>query len=220
MATQWTNRRIDQALRELRDASRTQPVFSAEWEQVLETRVHREVDARFGVGAWHERILTDAYGYSRITDKKMDVHTVPVSVFGMLEELRVFFTRPAFALATMVVVVAGVLAYRQSTDSTLANRPRDPQTSSAVAVAPAVPFGEGTGFAVSVFGEALAVAPSGGVVPIRTAPASAPRYGVRRSTAIPINPAAGVFTTWGTSVFSDDEALTRPWEGGKYVFSS
>ena len=108
--------------------------------------------------------------------------------------------RPAFVFAGVIAVVVGAAMFRfQMLGDRPPARPPTVSTSAPVVRGVVADLTPGSGSAMSVF----SVATTDGAVPaVAPARSAAPRT-FRRSR--PLTPAEGVFTTWGTSVFSDQE---------------
>lgn len=188
----WSNRKIDEVFQRLGSAYELPPERSA----ALEARVRREVIARYG-------------GF--VVQLRPAVHTEAPTGRGML----VFF-RPALAFAAIAAIAVGVAVAVQRSGwwsrqaPVLLDAPRVASPTEIIASAGSIV--PGSGVAVSVFGvpqDLPSAAPS-----VQPAPRRIQRAGGRR-----LNPAAGVFSSWGESVFSEDEILQSDWEG-KNVFQS
>jgi len=197
----WNNHEINEALRRFGECYELPPERAA----ALESRVRREVIARYG-------------GFAVLAQPV--VHTPEVAVGGMLMFLR-GMVRPALAFAAVGVLVVGAVAAMRRLDG---GAPPPPNTAPVVqpeaVVTSAPPITPGSGALVSVFtisgsqGQTVP-APSATMSPI--APVSVRRRAYR--PARPLTPAEGVFTQWGTSVFSEEGRLQSDWEG-KSVFRS
>ncbi|MBI4449962.1 hypothetical protein HY634_02805 [Candidatus Uhrbacteria bacterium] len=170
--------------------------LTEEQHAAIAARVRREVIARYG-------------GF--VVQLRPTVHTEAPDGRGML----VFF-RPALAFAAIAAIAVGVTVAVQRSGwwsqqaPVLLDAPR--LTSPTEIIASAGPIVPGSGVAVSVFGapqDLPSAAPSAQPTPKRIQ-----RAGGRR-----LNPAAGVFSSWGESVFSEDEILQSGREG-KNVFQS
>lgn len=169
---------------------RETPVFSAEWERALAERVRRDVMARYG---------------SFIVPAPSAVHTTEQAPRGML----FLPLRLTGALGVAVVLAFGAFtAMRVGGDGdvrlpTISTSAPVVENSAELVVSP------GSGNALSVFSTVEAPAMPNR---IQNHPAVTPRPRA-------ITPAPGVFTTWGSSVFTEEERVKNAWEG-KNVFSS
>lgn len=160
----------------------------------FERRVHDAVVQRFGT-------------------TRMSLETQPSVGIGLFT-----FLRPAAAVGVFLLLVVGTIAsFRRSSDRTnsVPRTTEEPQASSDVVIAP--PSVEpGSGSMLSVFGQRIAVALE---VPVEASSVSA-RVRVRaivpRAVRAQVNPSPGVFTQWGTGVFSEEEIL-RSARDGKHV---
>ncbi|MDO8621950.1 MAG: hypothetical protein Q7R80_01850 [bacterium] len=127
---------------------------------------------------------------------------VPQSIGGL--------GRSALAFAVLgVLIVGGVVAMRRLGD-VRSNPSVEPAGSSVSVVAVAEPVMPGSGVSVSVFGATSQQPQAASMVLPQTVRSSRPSG--RR-----LNPAAGVFSQWGESVFSEEERL-RSDRVGKNVF--
>ncbi|MBI4450168.1 hypothetical protein HY634_03855 [Candidatus Uhrbacteria bacterium] len=119
--------------------------------------------------------------------------------------------RPALAFAVLgVLIVGGVVAMRRLRD--VRSIPSvEPAGSSVSVVAVAEPVVPGSGVSVSVFGAPVESRESRVESTLKVIPAA------RRTSGRRLNPAAGVFSQWGESVFSEEERL-RNERVGKNVF--
>lgn len=199
----WTNREINEALQRLGASYELPPERSA----ALESRIRREVIARYGR---FDVPLRGADSRQPIADsRQVGGARYPQGAFrwsGMLNILR-----PAFVFAVLgVLIVGGVVAMRRL-GGTRSMPSVEPVGSSVSVVAVAEPVLPGSGVGVSVFS-------ADSRQPIANSPSSSStRANVRRSGARRLNPAAGVFSQWGESVFSEEELL-RSERDGKNVY--
>ena len=163
--------------------------FTEEQYAALNARIRREIISRYG---------------SFAIPVRHDVHTSPRLVRGMMDLLR----PAAFALAGAAAVFALFVSVRSS--RVLPITVPGAEVPATVGKATVATLGNGASF--SVFGAT-------NVAPVTVVPATAPiaRPIIRRPR--PVTPAAGVFTTWGTGVFSPQEEMLRKAQGTN-VFSS
>lgn len=161
----------------------------------IEARVRRDVIARYGSFTMPARPV---------------VHTPELVRGGMLIFLR-GMVRPALAFAALGVLIVGVAAVMRQLDGGVLPPLTFAPVASSEAVVASAPITPGSGVALSVFGVA---APS--VQPQAPSRKPAASRSVRPK---PLTPAEGVFTQWGTSVFSEEGRLQSDWEG-KSVFNS
>jgi hypothetical protein len=183
MVKHRTTTTIDRAL----GAMRSMPAYDAAWEDRLMTRVRRDVHARFGSFV----VRTDTQDGHAPEGDRAAVHTMPFALRGMLELMR-----PAAALAIVVVSVIGFAVFTMSQSSTTGTLADGVQTSSMMYVA-SPDISPGSGSNLSVFGGTVASIPVDPIV-VQTRSFTRPAR---------INPASGVFSQWGTGVFSDQEVM-------------
>ncbi|MBI4434136.1 hypothetical protein HY632_05165 [Candidatus Uhrbacteria bacterium] len=148
---------------------------------------------------------------------------VPAIHMGtMLRRGMLMLWRPAAAFASVVVIMVSVMTVAEIGQRDAAHDARVvPQVSTSPIVTAGAPVTPGSGNGISVFGGTVAVvipedAPPA-EVPATIVPVRPPLPATRRSVRA-INPAPGVFTQWGTSVFSEEELLRT--QGRVGVFSS
>ena len=202
----WTNQRIDAALQRLAACYELPPDRSA----ALEARIRREVIARYGrfdVPMSDSRQPTAPTLGPEQADSRQAVvgGGYPQSAFrwsGMLNILR-----PALAFAVLGVLIVGGVVVMRRLGGVRSTPSVEPVGSSVSVVAIAAPVMPGSGVAVSVFAVPSVTAPS-----VQPATRRIQRSGGRR-----LNPAQGVFSQWGESVFSEEERLQGGREG-KSVF--
>lgn len=186
-------------LHEALHALRSYDPMTAAQHEALDTRIRREITSRFG---------------SFTVPERATVHTTGGEGRGMLVLLleqvlrgRIWTgLRPALVLASVAAFAVG------ATVAVVTNRPSDPvipvrspsvPAAPGVAVAPVIAeLSPGSGSAVSVF--AIAYAVPGAPAVRRNVRVGAPSF---RTIPKPVTPAAGVFTTWGSGVFSEQEIL-------------
>lgn len=158
----------------------------------LEARIRRDIIARYG---------------RFDVPMTAPIHTPEPARGGMLIFLRRM--RPALAFAVIGVLVVGAAVVMRKMGTAI-----KPELPSAVvtSVAPVVP---GSGAEVSVF---TVDAPAASATTSPAAPAPATRRAYRQP-AHPLTPSEGVFTQWGSSVFSEEELLKNR-RNGKNVFTS
>jgi len=184
----WTNREINEVLQRLGESYEFPPERSA----ALESRIRREVIARYG-----------RFNVSM----RPAVHISEPARGGML-----VFLRPVLAFAVLgVLIVGGVVVMRSISGGVRSVRSSEESAVSSVSVvAVADPVVAGSGTALSVF----AVSPDAPFAVPGSQPTTGrmPRSGGRR-----LNPAQGVFSRWGESVFSEEGVLQNSREG-KNVF--
>lgn len=195
----WTNREINEALQRLGASYELPPERSA----ALEARIRREVIARYG------RFAVPMH--QPIADSRKPIEAgYPQAAFrwsGMLNVLR-----PAFVFAVLGVLIIGGVVVMRRFGGARSMPSVEPVGSSVSVVAVAEPVLPGSGVAVSVFS-------ADSRQPIANSPSSSStRANVRRSGARRLNPAAGVFSQWGESVFSEEEIMRNERDGKNVYF--
>ena len=182
----WTKHMMSDTLRRLGE----EHTLTRAQSHALEMRVRSEVVARFG--SMHVALAPIAE----------DHVVMPQGVRGVLRML----LRPAAAFAAIAAVFVGAIVVLQAPSGSRATPEVAGRISTTAVVANTTPVVPGSGTSLTVFPGVIADARTTPAAPIR---ATTPGSGrVFRGTAVRnVNPTPGVFTQWGTHVFTDDEVL-------------
>lgn len=171
----------------------SQPAFSREWEERLEARVRREIITRYGSFA-----LPVRSGVQLSSSPALNLSSSPAF---WLFSLKGMFLQPAMAFASIAAIAIGIGVFQLVSHG---GSERAPTVSMSEPIARPAVVAEilpGSGSALSVF-----------ILSQNTAEAQAStsvKSGKTWRKSQPLNPAAGVFTNWGTNVFSKEELMRQ-----------
>lgn len=176
----------------------------------IAAHVRRAVDARVG-------------GFASVQTRDTQSVVPAIHMGAMLRRGMLGLWRPAVALTSITVIVASAMTIAEIGQRDAAREARAlPRVAASPTVTAAAPVVPGSGNDLSVFGGTVAVVvPEQGSTSVETPAVSVPMRRIVPSTrrnVRSVNPAPGVFTTWGTSVFSKEELLRA--QGRVGVFSS